>query len=162
MTHADRFARLPDLLAVDTDLIRRGRWQQHRAVMLSAFGVSVLFLISYVVYHASAGSRPYQGEGLWRTVYFTILITHVVLAGGIGRRPDLTKVRPSLALFAVLPRMLSSLARGDNALLKTIVGLIEKAGLTMPDAPGELSLMVRFLCAGRELRTLELTLEVRP
>jgi UDP-2,3-diacylglucosamine hydrolase len=55
-------------------------------------------------------------------------ITHVVLAGGIGRRPKLTRVRPSLDLLHVLPRVISSLARGDNALLKTIVGLIEKSG----------------------------------
>jgi UDP-2,3-diacylglucosamine hydrolase len=61
-------------------------------------------------------------------------ITHVVLAGGIGRRPQLTKVRPSLALLAVLPRMLAGLARGDNALLKTIVGLIERAGLKVVGA----------------------------
>jgi putative membrane protein len=39
--------------------------------------------VSYVVYHASTGSRPYQGEGLSRVVYFTILITHVILAAAI-------------------------------------------------------------------------------
>ena len=55
-------------------------------------------------------------------------ITHVVLAGGIGRRPRLAKLRPSLSLLTVLPRIVSSLGRGDNALLETIIGLIEKAG----------------------------------
>ena len=56
-------------------------------------------------------------------------ITHVVLAGGIGRRPRLTKLRPSLELLdhAAADRF-RRLAKGDNALLKTIVGLIEKAG----------------------------------
>jgi len=71
------------LLTIGYLLIRRGRWRQHRAVMLSAFGVSVLFLISYVVYHANAGSRPFPGTGAIRTVYFAILITHVILAAAI-------------------------------------------------------------------------------
>jgi DUF1009 family protein len=55
-------------------------------------------------------------------------ITHVVLAGGIGRRPRLTKLRPSLELLAMLPRIAAGLGKGDDALLKTIVGLIEKTG----------------------------------
>ena len=71
------------LLTIGYLLIRRGRWQQHRAVMLSAFGVSVLFLISYVIYHANAGSRPFPGTGAIRTVYFAILIPHVLLAGSV-------------------------------------------------------------------------------
>ncbi len=52
----------------------------HRACMLSAFAVSALFLVSYVVYHASAGSKHFSGTGVARAVYFGILITHVVLA----------------------------------------------------------------------------------
>jgi putative membrane protein len=59
---------------------RRGA---HRAAMLSAVVVSALFLTSYVVYHASAGSRPFPGTGPIRGVYFTILITHVILAATI-------------------------------------------------------------------------------
>lgn len=51
--------------------------------MLSAFAVSALFLISYVVYHAKVGSVPYQGQGPIRMVYFAILITHVILAAAI-------------------------------------------------------------------------------
>ncbi len=51
--------------------------------MLSAFATSALFLVSYVIYHANIGSRPFQGQGPIRTVYFTILITHVVLAAAI-------------------------------------------------------------------------------
>ena len=64
-------------------LIRQRRWRQHRAVMLAAFTTSVLFLISYVIYHANAGSRPFSGQGRIRIVYFTILITHVILAATI-------------------------------------------------------------------------------
>ena len=61
-------------------LIRRGKWQSHRRCMLGALTASTLFLISYVVYHANAGSRPFPGAGTVRVVYFAILITHVVLA----------------------------------------------------------------------------------
>lgn len=68
------------LLVIGYTLIRRRRLRAHRAVMLSAFGVSVLFLASYLVYHANAGSRPFPGQGPVRGVYFFILITHVVLA----------------------------------------------------------------------------------
>lgn len=67
-------------LLVGYALIRRRRWRQHRAAMLAAFATSVLFLISYVVYHANAGSRPFTGQGPIRAVYFFILITHIVLA----------------------------------------------------------------------------------
>jgi uncharacterized membrane protein YozB (DUF420 family) len=51
--------------------------------MLSAFSVSVLFLVSYVVYHALAGSRPFTGLGWIRPVYFALLISHVVLAAAM-------------------------------------------------------------------------------
>ena len=60
--------------------IRQGNQAMHKRCMLAALATSTLFLVSYVVYHANAGSRPYQGEGLWRVLYFTILITHVILA----------------------------------------------------------------------------------
>ena len=63
--------------------IRSGRIQVHRRLMISAFATSVLFLISYLVYHAHAGSRPFPGRGAIRTVYFTILISHIVLAAVI-------------------------------------------------------------------------------
>lgn len=64
-------------------LIRQGRWKQHKRCMLAALTTSALFLISYVVYHANAGSRPFPGQGAIRIVYFAILITHVVLAATI-------------------------------------------------------------------------------
>jgi len=63
--------------------IRQRRIAAHRAVMVAAFATSVLFLISYLVYHAHAGSRPFPGRGAIRVIYFTILITHVVLAATI-------------------------------------------------------------------------------
>jgi putative membrane protein len=60
--------------------IKKRRIEAHRRLMLTAFALSVMFLISYVIYHAQAGSRPFPGTGLARIVYFSILIPHVVLA----------------------------------------------------------------------------------
>ena len=71
------------LLIVAYVHIRAGRIEQHRRTMLAAFATSVLFLISYVTYHAQVGSKPYPGTGLLRTVYFAILIPHVILAATV-------------------------------------------------------------------------------
>ena len=70
-------------LVIGFVLIRQKRWKAHRAVMWTAFGISVLFLMSYLVYHYNEGSRPYEGEGLSRVIYFAILITHVILAAAV-------------------------------------------------------------------------------
>jgi uncharacterized membrane protein YozB (DUF420 family) len=64
-------------------LIKRRQIPAHRACMLSALLVSALFLVSYVIYHANAGSKPFPGTGSIRALYFSILITHVVLAAAI-------------------------------------------------------------------------------
>lgn len=64
-------------------LIRRGEQALHKRCMLGALATSTLFLVSYVVYHANAGSRAFQGQGAIRVIYFGILITHVVLAAVI-------------------------------------------------------------------------------
>lgn len=64
-------------------MIRQRRIAAHRACMLAAFLTSTLFLISYVIYHLNAGSRPFAGEGPVRLVYFSILISHVLLAATI-------------------------------------------------------------------------------
>jgi uncharacterized membrane protein YozB (DUF420 family) len=65
-------------------LIRRGEREKHRRVMLAAFTTSVLFLASYLVYHAQAGSVRFQGTGPIRTVYLSILLTHTVLAAAVA------------------------------------------------------------------------------
>ena len=78
-------------------LIRRGQATLHRRCMLAALATSALFLVSYVVYHANAGSRPFPGQGPVRIVYFTILVTHVILAA------------------AILPMALVTAARGLSA-----------------------------------------------
>jgi uncharacterized membrane protein YozB (DUF420 family) len=67
-------------LAVGWAFIRRGDRQRHRACMITAFAVSALFLASYLVYHANVGSVPFERQGAIRGVYFTILITHIILA----------------------------------------------------------------------------------
>jgi uncharacterized membrane protein YozB (DUF420 family) len=71
------------LLTIGYFLIKAGRIQAHKRCMLSAFVVSAVFLASYVTYHANVGSKPFPGTGLVRTIYFTILIPHVVLAAAV-------------------------------------------------------------------------------
>ena len=63
--------------------IRARKIAAHRASMLAAVTASALFLVSYLVYHANAGSKPFEGTGSVRAVYFFILITHIVLAAAI-------------------------------------------------------------------------------
>lgn len=63
--------------------IRLGRRELHKRCMLAALTTSALFLVCYLVYHASTGSRPFPGQGAIRVVYFAILITHVILAAAI-------------------------------------------------------------------------------
>lgn len=60
--------------------IRRRRIETHRRFMLAACAVSALFLVSYLVYHAHAGATRFTGTGWIRPVYFSILISHTILA----------------------------------------------------------------------------------
>lgn len=71
------------LLVAGYIAIRRRHIRTHKRCMLSAFVTSALFLVSYLVYHAQVGSRPFAGEGPLRLAYFAILISHVVLAAAI-------------------------------------------------------------------------------
>ncbi len=61
-------------------LIRRGLWRQHVACMITALLSSAMFLTSYLIYHAHAGSVRFTAQGVVRPIYFTILITHILLA----------------------------------------------------------------------------------
>jgi len=81
------------LLLTGWRLIRRGRREAHRRVMIAALVSSSLFLVSYLVYHAQVGSVRFQGRGPIRTVYFTILITHTILAVAIVPLVAVTVVR---------------------------------------------------------------------
>ncbi|MGE0453877.1 MAG: DUF420 domain-containing protein [Vicinamibacteria bacterium] len=81
------------LLLVGWRLIRAGRREAHRRVMLAALACSVLFLTSYLVYHFQVGSVPFRRPGPIRTVYFAVLLSHTVLA------------------VAIVPLVLATLAR---------------------------------------------------
>lgn len=70
------------LLTVGWLAIRQKQIALHRACMVSAFGVSAVFLVTYVVSKIVKGGlhTPFGGEGLWRTIYYTMLFSHIVLA----------------------------------------------------------------------------------
>lgn len=80
--------------------VRRGDKASHRVCMLAALACSALFLTSYLVYHANVGSRPYTGTGLLRSIYFFVLVTHVVLAAAIVPLVIVTVVRALRGRFA--------------------------------------------------------------
>ncbi|HXZ31101.1 MAG TPA: DUF420 domain-containing protein [Terriglobales bacterium] len=71
------------LLLIGRGLIKRGRMAAHRAVMITALVSSTLFLSSYLYYHAHVGSVHFQGQGWSRPLYFSILISHTILAAVI-------------------------------------------------------------------------------
>ena len=81
------------LLLLGYTLIRQRRIALHRAVMLTAFATSSLFLICYLVYHAQVGSVPFPRQGLVRPLYFSILISHVVLAATVPPLAIITLTR---------------------------------------------------------------------
>ena len=87
------------LLVIGWRLIRAGKLQAHRNVMLSAFAVSVVFLACYLVYHAGlhhytgTHGKKFEGVGAARVAYFSLLISHVLLATIVPVLAILTIVR---------------------------------------------------------------------
>ena len=81
------------LLSVGYWAIRNKRISLHRACMIAVFAVSVVFLICYVIYHATVGSVKFTGQGWVRPVYFFILITHITLAAATPVLAVITLVR---------------------------------------------------------------------
>lgn len=71
------------LLATGYLCIRRRKVTAHKACMASAFVLSILFLVSYLTYHYHVGSVAFGGRGWIRAAYFTILISHTILAATI-------------------------------------------------------------------------------
>lgn len=69
--------------------IKRKKIPAHKAFMIAAFGVSALFLACYLTYHIGrhrihgSSSQPFPGTGIWRPIYFSILIPHILLAIGM-------------------------------------------------------------------------------
>jgi putative membrane protein len=60
--------------------IRAGKVAVHKAFMISAFAVSTVFLVSYLIYHYRVGHVAFQGQGWVRPVYFVLLTSHTLLA----------------------------------------------------------------------------------
>jgi putative membrane protein len=84
--------------------IKQKKVTLHKRAMLTAFGISACFLVTYVLHHALEGDVRFRGQGVWRTVYFAILIPHVILAISVlplaivtirrGLRGEIAKHRP--------------------------------------------------------------------
>lgn len=81
------------LLLTGFVLIRNRQFRAHRNVMLAALVCSTLFLTSYLIYHSQVGSVHFPGTGAARTVYFTVLITHTLLAAAVPVLAGITVVR---------------------------------------------------------------------
>ena len=91
------------LLVAGYRLIRQKRIEQHRRVMISAFVISIVFLACYLLHkwhlYTTTGSynTVFPGSGVWRTIYLTILVTHVTLAAAVPVLAILT-IRRGLAM----------------------------------------------------------------
>lgn len=68
------------LLLVGVFQIKKGNRRAHERIMKLCILLSALFLVMYVAYHMTSDSTPYGGEGVWRYVYFIILLSHIVLS----------------------------------------------------------------------------------
>jgi uncharacterized membrane protein YozB (DUF420 family) len=80
-------------LAIGYLFIRRRYVAAHRLCMLSALVTSTLFLVTYLTYHFQVGSVSFEGQGWIRPLYFSILISHTILASAIVPLVLLTLVR---------------------------------------------------------------------
>ena len=81
------------LLLIGRNFIKHGRMAAHRATMITALVSSSLFLTSYLYYHWHVGSVRFQGQGWARPVYFSILISHTILAAAIVPMIIITLIR---------------------------------------------------------------------
>ncbi len=73
--------------------MRKKNIHAHKRLMVSAFFVSILFLVSYLYYHYNVGSVPFTGQGWIRPVYFAILISHTLLAATVPFLASITLYR---------------------------------------------------------------------
>jgi len=81
------------LLVVGYVMVRQRRIGAHKACMLAAVVCSILFLVSYLFYHSQVGSMRFQGTGMLRTFYLTVLLTHSVLAAAVPILALVTLIR---------------------------------------------------------------------
>ncbi|MBI2686147.1 MAG: DUF420 domain-containing protein [Acidobacteria bacterium] len=93
------------LLLIGYRLIRQGKREAHRKVMLAAFTVSSLFLTSYLIYHFNVGSVRFQKQGAIRYVYFGILLSHTILAAFVGIMAPITLFRALRERFSAHARL---------------------------------------------------------
>ena len=77
----------------------------HKRFMLSAFGTSTLFLISYVIYHAQVGSKRIEAAGLLVAAYKVMLFTHIVLAAVLVPLVLVTMIRALRGRFEAHRRL---------------------------------------------------------
>jgi len=68
------------LLVCALVMIKKKNIPAHRNFMLAAFGVTLIFFLSYLTYHAMAGSTSFGAEGIMMYIYYIILISHIILA----------------------------------------------------------------------------------
>ena len=101
------------LLVTGWILIRKRHVDQHRGCMIAAVAMSSLFLLSYVIYHANVGSKPFPGTGVVRVIYFAILIAWL---GKLYMHPI-----PALRASVVFERMRVGPLDGE-VVLATVVG----------------------------------------
>jgi len=88
------------LLLTGFFFIRRGKINAHKSCMIAAFMVSILFLVSYLIYHYQVGSVRFTKEGWIRPLYFTILISHTILAMAVPPLAVITLFRAVKERFA--------------------------------------------------------------
>jgi uncharacterized membrane protein YozB (DUF420 family) len=88
-------------LVIGFVFIKQRRIRAHKFCMLTAFGISCVFLVSYLVHHARVGSVPFRGAESLRPVYFAILVPHVILAALV----------PPLALVTIRRGLKDEVAR---------------------------------------------------
>jgi uncharacterized membrane protein YozB (DUF420 family) len=88
------------LLLIGRYMIARGRMAAHRAFMIAAVVSSALFLACYAYFHVHVGNIRFLGQGIWRPIYFLILIPHVTLAIVIVPMVIITLIRGLRARYA--------------------------------------------------------------
>ncbi len=81
------------LLLTARQKIKQGKRDHHRKIMIAAFCVSVVFLVSYLFYHYSVGAVFFQGTGIVRPFYFVLLTTHTILAAAVPVIATITLIR---------------------------------------------------------------------
>ncbi len=71
------------LLVLALVFVKQKKYALHKNTMLAAIVLSVLFLLSYIAHHLLSGNTAFGGQGAIRSIYFFVLITHVILAAVI-------------------------------------------------------------------------------